>query len=273
VTRNERDKQQEFVRDVLARTSGSACGRALEQLPALHDGELVDLDRSLVRQHLEHCGPCRAVAVTLGWLGDELTSLAELDPGEAFTRAVIARTSAESEPARARRHARVAESGPAGLMDRLGRWWGERILAPNFAVHVAYAATVLLVLIFTLPISPLKETPGRMLEAVQAGPAHLPLVGPAAIWTADRAAVGVATLRGGIDARWQAVADDWRARVDRSAADRAATADHLAAAFRRAGDRQTGNMTVELSGALSAGKAAWRAWWYTEPDSDSTSGR
>ena len=273
MTRNERDKQQDFVRDVMSRTSGSACGRALELLPALTDGALAGTDRSLVQKHLEHCSPCRAVALVLNRLGDDLVTLADLDPGEAFTRAVVDRTSARSEPALARHRAQVAGSGPAGLMDRLGRWWGERIMAPNFAIQVAYVATVLLVLIFATPYSPLRGTPGRMLDAVQAGPAGMPLLGPALEWTAGQAAAGVDAARGGVAHRWQLVEDDWQARVGRSDADRQAVADHLAAAFRRAGDRQTGGLTLELNGALQSGKAAWRAWWHTETDSDTTSGR
>jgi len=269
VTRDERDRQQEFVRDVLARTSGSACERAHQQLPDLNDGVLLGLDRSLVQQHLEHCASCRAAALALNWLGDELAGMAELDPGEGFAAAVVARTSARSEPARARHRAQVAGSGPAGLMDRLGRWWSERILAPNFAVQVAYVATMILVLIFATPVSPFRNAPGRMLEVVQAGPTDLPLLGTALQWTSGRVAGGSDAVREGMAARWQGLEDDWQARIGRSAPGRSAAVDHLEAAFRAAEAQRASGVTLELNGALQSTRAAWRAWWYTNPESTS----
>lgn len=270
MTRDDRQRDERFVRDVLARTSGGACERALAALPALTDGELDGLDRTLVRQHLEHCAACRGVAVTLGWLGQELAGLADLDPGAAFTRAVLARTTERAAPARARRHARVARSGPAGLMDRLGRWWGERILAPNFALQAAYVATVLLVLLFAAPGSPLRGTPARMLAAVQAGPTQLPLLGPGLDWAAGRLVAAGEGMGEGVAGRWQDLRTDLAARAERSAPDRRAVADHLAAVLRRAGDQESGAATLELSGALRAGRSAWRAWWHQPADSTGT---
>ena len=156
-----RNDDRDFVRDVLARTSGSACDRACGLLPDLTDGRLETLDRQLVQQHLEHCPPCRAVAVTLGWLGGELASRACLEPGPGFTAAVLARTSGRTATARARRAAAVAGTGPGGLMDRFGRWWQERILRPGYAMQSAYAATVILVLLTATPLSPFRGAPGR----------------------------------------------------------------------------------------------------------------
>jgi hypothetical protein len=250
----------------MARTSGSACERALTALPGLNDGELAGLDRSLVQQHLEHCGGCRAAALVMTWLGDELAGLADLDPGPGFTAAVVARTSDQSAPARVRRRAQVAGSGPAGLMDRVGRWWSERILVPNFALQAAYVATVLLVLVFATPVSPLRGAPGRVLEVVQAGPAEAPLLGPALQWTSDRAAAGGDLVRGSLGLRWQVVESDWQERVRRSEPARSGVAGHLAAAWRQARDRRTGGVTVELSGALRSGRMAWRAWWHTDSE-------
>ena len=100
-------------------------------LPDLTDGALADLDRQLVQAHLEHCAPCRSLAVTMGWAGPVLPQLAVVDPGPAFTAAVLARTSRRQRLALPAPQARPA--GLPGLMDRLGRWWGERILQPGFA--------------------------------------------------------------------------------------------------------------------------------------------
>ncbi|MBE0566412.1 MAG: zf-HC2 domain-containing protein [Krumholzibacteria bacterium] len=90
-----RDGRRDFVRDVLARTSGSACARACGLLPDLTDGGLETLDRQLVRRHLEHCAPCRAVAVALGWLGPELAGRAELEPGRQAAVIVAAQAAAD----------------------------------------------------------------------------------------------------------------------------------------------------------------------------------
>src|SRR3989339_654799 len=85
--------RERFVQDVLARTSGTGCARALGMLPDLAEAGLTDLDRRLVQSHLEHCAPCRAVAVVLGWLGPELAGMAVVDPGPAFTARVLTVTS------------------------------------------------------------------------------------------------------------------------------------------------------------------------------------
>lgn len=266
MTRNERDRHQEFVRDVLDRTSGSACGRALAALPALNDDELAGLDRSLVKQHLAHCDGCRAAALALTWLGEELAGMAELDPGPGFTAAVVDRTSAVGEPARARHRARVAGTGPAGLMDRIGRWWSERILAPNFALQAAYVATVVMVLVFATPISPLRGTPERVLQTVQAGPTNFPLLGPVLQWSSDQVVGGSDHLRADVAGQWQRVEDDWQGRVQRSGPGRRGVTDHVAAAWRAARDRQSDRVTVEINGALRSGKTAWRAWWYEDSE-------
>ena len=57
----------DFVGGVLGRTTGGACGRAVEQLADLMDDQLQGLDRQLVQAHLEHCTDCRQLAVTMGW--------------------------------------------------------------------------------------------------------------------------------------------------------------------------------------------------------------
>ena len=61
------------------------------------DGDLEGMDRELVQAHLEHCDPCRSVAVTLGWLEPLLPGMAEIDPGPAFTARVLAQTTGRAQ--------------------------------------------------------------------------------------------------------------------------------------------------------------------------------
>lgn len=263
-----RDGDRDFVRDVLARTSGSACARACGLLPDLTDGGLQALDRQLVRRHLEHCPACRAVAVTLGWLGPELAARAELDPGPDFTAAVLARTSGRTATARARRAADLAAAGPGGLMDRLGRWWQERVLRPGFAVQAAYAATVVLVLLTALPVSPLRQAPQRALAVIQAGPEALPLVGDASRWLNARADGTTARLRGEVDRRVDGTGASLAARAGRTAPARDALGLHLGAALGHLRGGRPGDAGRELLDALHAGRDAWKLWWATHPGTD-----
>jgi hypothetical protein len=267
-----RNDDRDFVRDVLARTSGSACDRACGLLPDLTDGGLETLDRQLVRKHLEHCAPCRAVAVVLGWLGAECAALAVLEPGPGFTDAVLARTSARTATAQARRAAAVAGTGPGGRMDRLGRWWQERILRPGFALQAAYAATVILVLLTATPLSPFRGAPRKALAVVQAGPEVLPLVGNASQWLAVTADSTTAGLRRDVDGRIARAGNSLAARADRSAPARDQLGSHLGAAFGHLQGGRPGDAGRELLDALHAGRTAWKQWWTTHPDTNETNG-
>jgi len=245
-----------FLRDVLARTSGSPCGRAETLLPDLTDGLLADLDRQLVQAHLEHCAPCRALAVALGWAGPVLPQLAVVDPGEAFTASVLARTSRRQRldlpsPATAR------PSGMAGVMDHVGRWWAERILVPGFAPRVAYVATVVLVLLTSVPGAPLRAVPGAALKLMTAGPAVLPGTAGAAQWVDARAAEGQAVVAG----RWDGLAARLREKGERSQPARAQAFAHAAAAWRQLEDRRLSEAGMEGLGALDASRRAWTLWW------------
>jgi hypothetical protein len=270
--RNDRD----FVRDVLDRTSGSPCRRALELLPDLTDGALGGTDRQLVQGHLEHCAGCRAVAMELTRLGDDLASLAVLDPGETFTRAVLARTSERTEAALERRRTEVAGRGAAGLMDRLGRWWQRRVLAPGFAVQVAYAATCILVLLTATPISPLRGAPAKMLEAVQASPGGMPIIGQAVTWSTRQVERGASDLLDragdGLDGIWQGVRTDWRERSARSAGDRAAWTASLDGSLDELVAGRPAAAGARALEAYRSGRAAWSAWWTADEDSSEAVG-
>lgn len=266
MTGRERDRDREFVRDVLARTSGSACDRACGLLPDLADGALAQLDRQLVQRHLEHCSGCRAVALALGWLGPELAARAELDPGPDFLAGVVARTSGRTVAAQQRRAREVAAAGPGGFMDRLGRWWLDRVLRPGFALQAAYAAALVLVLLTATPASPLKGTTQRAAEAVRAMPAGLPGAAEAAAWLDGRAGAAADGLRAEVDERAAGAAEALGRRSERTATDRERCARHLGSAWKNLRAGRPGAASGDLLEAAHAGAAAWRRFWTTHPD-------
>jgi len=263
-----RDGNRDFVRDVLARTSGSACDRACGLLPDLTDGQLEATDRQLVQQHLEHCAPCRNVAVAMGWLGSELPSLAVLEPGPEFTAAVLGRTSGQTEAAQERRRARLAHSGPGGLMHRFGSWWQDRILQPGFAMQAAYAATVILVLLTSTPISPFRGAPRKALESVQAGPESIPLVGSASGWIAARADSTITSARRDLDGTLERTGNSLGERATRTAPARDQLGTHLVGAGRNLKSGRMGEAGAEILAVLKAGREVWKQWWMTIPETN-----
>ena len=252
-----------FVSGVLGRTSGSACGRALDQLEALLDDELAGLDRQLVQAHLEHCRGCRETAVALGWLAPLLPQMAEIDPGPAFLAGVLDRTSRSHAPRSIAEH----PDGLAGLVDRVGRWWEKQILRPAFATQAAYAATVLAVLLTMAPGSPLRGAPERVFEVAKAGPVAVPILGPALFGATDRLETELADLaaagRGGAAARRDELSGAIGARNSRSAQQRGAFTTHLQAVGDRARDGELTEAGYEFLAALRSGRDAWSAWWNT----------
>ncbi len=265
---DERARNESFVRDVLSRTSGSACDRACEQLSDLMAGDLAGMDRELVQAHLEHCDPCRAVAVTLGWLEPLLPAMAEIDPGPGFTAQVLSRTTGRRAPVRA--DVPAIPSGAAGLMDRVGRWWERQILRPGFAAQVAYAATVVLVLLTAVPGAPLRQVPGQALEIVQAGPTATPLIGSAldefSGWVGHWADAATAGARTSIRQRWQGVEDSLSRRGGRTATGRQDLRTHLKEMAGQVGDGQLGEASYEFLAVLKAGQVIWIEWWNDNAD-------
>jgi len=264
---DERERNERFVRDVLNRTSGSACDRACRQLSDLMDGNLAGMDRELVQAHLEHCDPCRAVAVTLGWLEPLLPEMAEIDPGPAFTARVLDRT---IRRARIEDPATAVPSGAAGLMDRVGGWWDRQILRPGFAAQVAYAATVILVLLTSVPGAPLRGVPGKALEFVQAGPTVPPVIRPAmdkaSGWVEGRTAEAVTTTRTGVNRRWQKTESSLEQRGGRTAPGRQELQTHVKQMISQVGDGKLGEASYEFLTVLQAGRRIWNDWWNDNDD-------
>jgi anti-sigma factor RsiW len=145
----------DLIGDILARTSGSPCGRAHSLLCGWLDGELAATERELMATHLESCADCRALATVATRLAAELPLLAELRPDHGFVDAVLAVTL------------------PPGV--RLRRWWEsvwpQWVRRPRFASEAAFVATMVLALIFATPGSPLGAVPTKALELAQTDPA------------------------------------------------------------------------------------------------------
>jgi hypothetical protein len=253
-------RDEDFVQGVLGRTSGSACGRCLDLLPALNDGALADLDRQLAQAHLENCTGCRAVAVTLGWLTPLLPDMAEIDPGDAFTRSVLDATT------RRKAWEEAGPAGAAGLMDRLGRWWERQILKPQFAVQAAYAATLVLVLLTAVPGAPLRDAPGRALAVIQAGPIELPVVARASSWVDGRTNVLAGAVRAEAAGQWESFAAGWDRRAARTRDARAELSRSVGAMTDRIGAGESGAANSEFFAALRAAGGIWKNWWVDDED-------
>jgi hypothetical protein len=264
---DDRERNERFVRDVLNRTSGSACDRACEQLSDLMDGSLAGMDRQLVQAHLEHCDPCRTLAVTLGWLEPLLPRMAEIDPGPAFTERVLDRT---TRRARIEDPATAVPDGAAGLMDRVGRWWERQIPRPGFAAQVAYAATVILVLLTAVPGAPLKNAPGKALEFVQAGPAVPKVIQPtmdkATGWVGGQADEAVTSAKTSVNRRWQKTESSLEQRGGRTASGRQELQTHVKQMISQAGDGKLGEASYEFLAVLQTGRRIWNEWWNDNDD-------
>ncbi len=141
--------------EVLIRTSGPACRQAEEGLNGFLSGLLLPgEDRELLAEHLGHCSSCSALASELESLTVDLPRLAIVLPDADLVDDVLRRTL------------------PVAV--QLRRWWASTspqwVRRPRFAAELSYAATLVLVVIFGTPVSPLQAMPERALEFVRAEP-------------------------------------------------------------------------------------------------------
>lgn len=267
---NNRKRENEFVRKVMARTTGSACEKACGQLPDLADGSLAKLDRQLVQAHLEHCPGCRSVAVVLGWVQPMLPDMAELDPGPAFMQQVLERTTGAEHPlTRAARSGQTV--GPLNLIERLGAWWHQQIFRPRFALEVAYVATVILVLLTTVPGAPLRGTVNQAEQVIQAGPLAMPVLGPVLIAGQAEIDTLFSELGEAVGGQWQKVEGSWDQRLDRSAAGRQGALEHLDQAWQSGRSGEINQAGYQLMEAAKSTRAAWNQWWRDPEEINRTS--
>jgi predicted anti-sigma-YlaC factor YlaD len=151
----------DLVAPVLERTSGSACSRAREILCDFIDRSLGGVDVELLRQHVDGCGACAALAAALERLGEDLPAMARLEPAAGFVERVLAATL--PRPGRW-----------AKLTDRWARGWAALIARPRIAWEGGYVGAVgvwLVVSIFGAPFQastalPSAESSVQMVEEV-----------------------------------------------------------------------------------------------------------
>ena len=155
----------DLVESVLDRTTGSSCERA-ESLLALSPESTPDADQAaLLAAHLEHCDRCAGLERTLSWLLPELKEMGRIEPETDLVYDVLRASSSVRSRKRAGALAR--------RRDRLQLWWEQQVARPRFAWEVAFAASVILALVFGTPLSPARNAPSQALDVVQAGPGRL----------------------------------------------------------------------------------------------------
>lgn len=234
---------------IVERTSGSPCERAQGFLVDLVDGALGSGDTLLVQSHLEHCSRCAALHGALQWLGHELPAMAEIDPGPAFTRAVVAHTAGQ---------AAVTPQRVPAWREAAAAWWMRMVARPRFAWEAAYVALLVLVGLFGTSVSPFRGVPSRALAIVQLDP---------------RAAVR--TVYDGIGAGGRHAWDASAGRLARGAgAQASAVADthpgmheaygnlqlHWGELQQSAGDRNVASASLALDSMRRDLRALWSAW-------------
>ncbi|MBZ0110869.1 MAG: hypothetical protein K8J08_00270 [Thermoanaerobaculia bacterium] len=141
----------DFLVDVLKATSGFPCPGIEERLVEEtwdSDGLNPSLTSPLsprLREHLASCRPCRGLEAALSELRRELPTLATIPVDAAFTESILRRT-----------------LPPRQRFARWSRAFGRRWLArPRFATELAYALTVLLMVLVGNPSAPLRALSER----------------------------------------------------------------------------------------------------------------
>jgi predicted anti-sigma-YlaC factor YlaD len=141
---------------ILARTSGSPCGRAEAQLGGHVDGTLNGLDRELVDAHVRACANCAALATVLTRLGDDLPAFAEMRPAPSVVNDVLARTLPR-------------QTRWSAAWDRVGRASRHLVERPRIAWEAGYIAAMVVWLVFGASWSPLRAAPVQALALIQQG--------------------------------------------------------------------------------------------------------
>jgi hypothetical protein len=136
-------EREQFTLDVLSRTSGSVCPRVESGLWDFAGGGPESEESTLIALHLEHCSGCRILAEEIYELHAVLPAIAEIDPGESFTREVIGITSAR-------------RAGQVDLPGRILAWWDNVIRRPLFPLESAYVAALFFLFAFS-PFLPLRN--------------------------------------------------------------------------------------------------------------------
>lgn len=134
---------------VLAHTSGPACC-VVERALAAGDESRPHAADPLVREHLAHCPPCRALEEALAWMVPLLPEMGEAQPDATFTADVLRATRA---------------CGSAPGRSRLTEWWKQATSAPLFQWQAAYVGAAFLVVLGGSPFTPAHGVRGLLAGA------------------------------------------------------------------------------------------------------------
>ncbi len=138
------EMRDDLAESILERTvGGPVCPRVEPLLWEFVRREQAPEESHLIHLHLDHCDACRSMAADLALIQDALPEMAEIDPGERFTREIVQITSG----------LRV-ERPEVG--SRIRNWWNRMVQRPRFALESAYACTLLMVVLFS-PLLPFRH--------------------------------------------------------------------------------------------------------------------
>lgn len=138
------EMREGLTRSILDYTSGGpVCPRIESSLWEFAGGEQSAEESQLIALHLDHCAGCRSMAADLARIQAALPAMAEIDPGETFTREVVRITSGK-------------RTYRPDLRTRLEGWWNRMVQRPRFALEAAYVCTVLLVFALS-PFLPFRD--------------------------------------------------------------------------------------------------------------------
>lgn len=147
-----------FALDVVARTTGSSCGKVRAALASKDQEDQVDPDEAAraveLDAHLVECRECRNFAATLEWTLERMPRLAAATVDADFTADVLMATLARPS---------LWKVFGLRVHERLERW----LERPMVAQEMAFAFTVLLVMLTSTPWSPLPGLPQRALDFLQ----------------------------------------------------------------------------------------------------------
>lgn len=161
----------DLTASILQRTSGSACGRLHGLAWDFLAGGLDAGISELAEGHLQHCAACRARLARLEAARRLLPGFANLDPGEAFTSAVLART-------------RTAPVLPRRPRDPLLEGWARLMRRPRAALEAAYLATAAGFIFIQVPLPGLHPPHRPAFMSLVQQESRRPAVGLRQAWTA-----------------------------------------------------------------------------------------
>jgi len=235
----------DLTASVLAATSGPACGKAEALLGRRSDGSLTERDAGLLEDHLGHCDNCSELARTLTWVLPVVGEMAEPELDLAFTYDVLRKT--------VRYRERKRSGGIRRLSDRVEAWWEGQIRRPQFVMEIAFAATVVLVILFGTPLSPARETPGKALRVAKASPE----------WVLERAGVALGFVGGMMEDINADISD----RRNRTAPDRSDIKRHGQELGSSLLNADFDDASTELGVVRDDIEKMWRNWRASRPDS------